>query len=87
VIYYSLITLFFFFSDEYYHSQAVLPLNCDTYLIVAAIMGGMLLLSALMMCYLATRLSRLRTKREVASMEKSLRWNQRTYDSGVGGPG
>ncbi|CAG0913013.1 unnamed protein product [Notodromas monacha] len=71
--------------DEYYHSQSIIPLTCDTYLVVAAIMGAMLLLSAIIMCYLATRLSRLRTKREVASLDKSLHFHRTSYDTGCPG--
>lgn len=41
---------------EFFHKSAVVESSCSTFLVIAAILGCLLFLSAFIMCWLATRL-------------------------------
>lgn len=41
---------------EFYHRTAAMETSCSTFLVIAAILGCLLFLSAFIMCWLATRL-------------------------------
>ncbi|CAG0885433.1 unnamed protein product [Darwinula stevensoni] len=68
-------------AEEYAKSHWAPLGTCSTYLIVSGILGVLLLTSAVIMCCLAQRLSRLRLKQERASLEKVIHVHRRQYAS------
>ncbi|CAH1155446.1 unnamed protein product [Phaedon cochleariae] len=71
---------------EFYHRSSSIEGGCSTFLVIAAILGCLLFLSAFIMCWLASRLhsALMGTIQDSKNIDQLVRDNRRYSDSGSG---